>query len=82
MTHPAMVISKGKVRTAAEVTGGIWSFFSLTARIMSVITCSTASCSFACRFSRTAQQQKYAFKIYNYFSFRRVLATKTQTETV
>ena len=52
--HPAIVISKGKVRTAAEVTGGMWSFLSFTVRRIRVISSSTAAWSFAWRLARTA----------------------------
>ena len=57
-THPAMVISKGNVRTAGEVTGGMWSFLSFTRRTMAVMTSSMAACSFAWRRVRTACKER------------------------
>ena len=54
MAHPAIVISNGKVRTAGEVTGGMWSFLSFTRQTIAVMTSSMAACSFAWRRSRTA----------------------------
>ena len=53
-----MVISKGNVRTAGEVTGGMWSFLSFTSRTMAVMTSSMAACSFAWRRVRTACKER------------------------
>ena len=52
--HPAMEMSKGKVTTAADTTGGMCSRFAFTACTIAASRSSSADCSRAARATRTA----------------------------